>query len=50
MIEKRHLRSLLALQTRELIRNTSYFIFVIIFPFAMAGMFLLMSAMMKGTG
>ena len=48
MIEKRHLRPLLALQTRELVRNTSYFIFVIIFPFAMAGMFLLMSAMMKG--
>lgn len=48
MIEKGHLRPLLALQTRELVRNTSYFIFVIIFPFGMAGMFLLMSEMMKG--
>lgn len=32
-------QDLLKLQTRELVRNVSYFVFVAVFPFFMSGMF-----------
>lgn len=43
-----HTIPLLQLQARELVRNVSYFVFVAIFPFFMAGMFLGMSYLIGG--
>lgn len=42
-------RSLLALQCREFVRNYSYFVFVVAFPFFMLGMFLGMQAILSST-
>ena len=41
-------QDLLKLQTRELVRNVSYFVFVAVFPFFMSGMFLGMTYIMAG--
>lgn len=48
MTLRKYIPSLLKLQTRELVRNSSNFVFVAIFPFFMAGIFLGMTYLIGG--